>query len=227
MNLDTPAPDVRSEPRHKGEGEGGRLLVTGFEPCPGAPVNPTEWLVRELKRNPPAGDGIAAFRAEVLPVDYAKVGPVLSEIGRMFRPDIAIHFGLAAECSGFRLERVARNSFAGARADNAGALPKPAAICEGPETLASNLPLSAIHDALAAAGLPVEWSDDAGAYLCNMVFTLSRAHACKGFVPAISGFVHVPPTGEGMPLSEAQLLAGARVIIRESVLRWARAVNKT
>ncbi|MGN6470225.1 MAG: hypothetical protein ACTHLC_11635 [Rhizobiaceae bacterium] len=44
MNLDTPTPDLRSDPPHKGEGEGARLLVTGFEPFPGAPVNPTEWL---------------------------------------------------------------------------------------------------------------------------------------------------------------------------------------
>jgi pyroglutamyl-peptidase len=197
--------------------EAARVLVTGFEPFPGAPVNPTEWLVEELRRDPPVLDGIAAFRAEVLPVDYAKVGPRLSEIGREFRPDIAIHFGLAAECSGFRLERVARNSFAGARADNAGALPEARAICDGPETLPSGLPLDAIHDALAAAGLPVEWSDDAGAYLCNMVFTLSRAHACEGFTPAMSGFVHVPPMGEGKPLGDTQLLAGARAIIEETV----------
>jgi pyroglutamyl-peptidase len=197
--------------------EAARVLVTGFEPFPGAPVNPTEWLVAELRRAPPTGEGIAAFRAEVLPVDYAKVGPRLSEIGREFRPDIAVHFGLAAECSGFRLERVARNSFAGARADNAGAAPDVGTICNGPETLASGLPLDTIHEALAKAGLPVEWSDDAGAYLCNMVFTLSRAHACEGFTPAMSGFIHVPLTGEGRPLDNAQLLAGARIVIDETL----------
>ena len=197
--------------------EAARVLVTGFEPFPSAPVNPTEWLVAELRRDPPAIDGIAAFRAEVLPVDYAKIGPRLSAIGREFRPDIAIHFGLAAECSGFRLERVARNSLAGARADNAGAVPELSTICEGPEMLASTLPLAAIRERLVAAGLPVEWSDDAGAYLCNMVFTLSRAHACEGFAPAMSGFVHVPPTGEGKPLGNAQLLAGARIVIEETV----------
>jgi pyroglutamyl-peptidase len=217
MASNAPTPDLRSDPPLKGEGKGSRLLVTGFEPFPGAPVNPTEWLVHELRRDPPAGDGIAVFRAEVLPVDYARVGPRLAEIGREFRPDIAIHFGLAADCSGFRLERVARNDFAGARTDNAGVLPGATAICEGPESLSSNLPLQAIHDALIAAGLPVEWSNNAGAYLCNMVFTLSRAHACDGFTPEISGFIHVPPTGEGRPLGEAQLLAGARAIIEETV----------
>lgn len=201
---------------------GPRVLVTGFEPFPGAPVNPTEWLVPELIRHAPAFEGLAAFHAQVLPVDYAAVGPRLSEIGRAFAPDIAIHFGLAGECRGFRLERTARNTFAGARADNAGAVPEASAICEGPATLPSTLPLGAIHEALSANALPVEWSDDAGAYLCNMVFTLSRAHACEGFTPAASGFVHVPLTGEGEAagLSHGQLLAGARAIIEVCVRDW-------
>ena len=160
--------------------------------------------------------GKSAFRAEVLPVDYAAVGPRLAAIGREFAPDIAIHFGLARECGGFRLERVARNSFAGARPDNAGAMPVSERICEAPETLPSRLPLEAIHATLAAAGLPVEWSDDAGAYLCNMVMTLSLAWACEGFSPAISGFVHVPMAGEGTPLSHEALAAGARIVIETS-----------
>ena len=197
---------------------GPRLLVTGFEPFSGAPVNPTEWLVKALRKEPP--EGASAFRAEVLPVDYEAVRPALSEIGSIFRPDIAIHFGLAAECRGFRLERIARNSFAGARPDNAGALPSSERICDGPAELPSNLPLRAIHDALAAEGLPVEWSDNAGAYLCNMVFTLSRAHDVAGFSPAMSGFVHVPPTGAGAGLAGAELLAGARIVIARSMAGW-------
>jgi pyroglutamyl-peptidase len=195
-----------------------RLLVTGFEPFPGAPVNPTEGLVQALRQEPP--QGLSDFRAEVLPVDYTKVGPRLSEIGRGFRPDIAIHFGLAAECHGFRLERVARNSFAGARPDNAGAMPSSEKICNAPAELPSNLPLQAIHDALVAEKLPVEWSDNAGAYLCNMVFTLSRAHGAGDFSPAMSGFIHVPLTQAGAGLANEELLAGARIIIAQSIAAW-------
>lgn len=197
-----------------------RVLVTGFEPFPGAPVNPTEKLVAALSANPPVFDGAGEFRAEILPVDYAAVGPRLSAIGHAFAPDIAVHFGLAQECSGFRLERLARNRFEPDRPDNSGALREPGAICTGPETFDSGLPLDAIHQRLSALGLPVEWSDDAGGYLCNMVFTLSRAHACDGFAPAMSGFVHVPLTGEGLALSDAGLLAGALVIVEECLAGW-------
>ncbi|MCG6115555.1 MAG: pyroglutamyl-peptidase I [Mesorhizobium sp.] len=198
--------------------EGPRLLVTGFGPFPGAPDNPTAWLVSELAANPPSGEGIAAFHAEMLDVEYDLVGPRLSQLGASFAPDIAIHFGLAAEASGFRLERVARNSHAGARPDNAGRLPPFLRICDGPETLPSTLPLEAIAEALTTAGLPVEWSDDAGGYLCNTVFVLSRFHACEGFQPAMSGFVHVPllagqAGARPGAMNADDLLRGARLII--------------
>jgi pyroglutamyl-peptidase len=195
-------------------GQGVRVLFTGFGPFPGAPQNPTDWLVSRLSADPPDGEGIAAFHAEVLDVEYEAVGPRLSALGKAFAPDIAIHFGLAAEAAGFRLERVARNSHAGARPDNAGRLPPGSRICEGPETLPSTLPLDAIAGALSARDLPVEWSDDAGGYLCNTVFVLSRFHVCEGLRPAMSGFIHVPLAGApGVPLTLADLEAGARIAI--------------
>ena len=203
-----------------------RLLVTGFGVFPGAPVNPTEKLVRALREAPPPLDGVGAFRAELLDVDYATISGRLSEIGRSFSPDIAIHFGLARECSGFRLERTARNSHRDARPDNSGALPASGRVCDGDETYPSSLPLDDIHAALAGAGLPVEWSDDAGGYLCNTVFTLSRAHACDGLAPAMSGFVHVPPLREAEPenprtLAFDDLMRGALIIIDLCVARLA------
>ncbi len=206
-----------------------RVLVTGFEPFPGAPVNPTEALVFSLREAPPRIAGVGAFRAEVLPVDYAAIGPCLSRIGGEFAPDIAIHFGLALESSGFRLERLARNRFAADRPDNSGQHRSQGAICRGAALLPSNLPLAAIFDRLTAAGLPVEWSDDAGGYLCNMVFTLSRAHACENFVPAMSGFIHVPLTGPGTAyrLSDEELAAGANAIIAACCEAWRRRMPAT
>lgn len=202
-----------------------RILVTGFSVFPGAPVNPTERLVQVLRAAPPAGEGIAAFRADVLAVEYASVADRLCEIGAGFSPDIAVHFGLARECSGFRLERTARNSHAHARPDQAGALPAGAAVCAGPDTLPSTLPLDLIAARLAAAGLPVEWSDDAGGYLCNTVFTLSVAHGCAGFRPSMAGFVHVPPLREAEPANPRtmgldDLVAGARLIVAACAQAW-------
>jgi len=200
-----------------------RILVTGFSVFPGAPVNPTEALAGILNDEPPAG--VEAFRADVLAVEYATIADRLSAIGREFLPDIAIHFGLARECSGFRLERLARNSHDGARPDQSGALPLATRVCAGPDRLASTLPLDTIAERLRGAGLPVEWSDDAGGYLCNTVFTLSAAHACDGLRPVMTGFVHVPPLKEAEPDNEAamaidDLVAGARIVIAVCIDEW-------
>lgn len=204
-----------------------RILVTGFGPFPGAPENPTAWLVAQLSADPPRGEGIGTFHAEELDVEYASVAPRLSALGTRHAPDIAIHFGLAADASGFRLERVARNSHADARPDNAGRLPPSARICAGPGMLAATLPLDAISAGLTAAGLPVGFSDDAGGYLCNTVFVLSRFHACEGLRPAMSGFVHVPllagqPGARAGAMTPDDLLRGARLIIAASAAAWCR-----
>lgn len=173
---------------------------------------------------------MAAFRAEVLPVAYGTVAGRLSDIGHIFQPDISVHFGLAKSCAGFRLERVARNRFAAVSADNDGVKPAVGPICAGPETFAPTLPLDVLHERLTAAGLPVEWSEDAGGYLCNTVFTLSAAGACDGFRPAITGFVHVPLLGGGARLgppafTEVAFLAGVDIILRAAVEAYQRLIS--
>jgi pyroglutamyl-peptidase len=202
-----------------------RILVTGFSVFPGAPVNPTEALARILNDDPPQHRMIEDFRADVLAVEYSTIADRLSAIGRVFRPDIAIHFGLAAEARGFRLERVARNDNSRARPDQAGEVPSTMQICAAPDTLPSTLPLDVISRELSAAGLPWEWSDDAGGYLCNTVFTLSAAHVCDGFRPTMTGFVHVPRLKEAEPdrpntMGINDLVKGARIIVDACVAGW-------
>ena len=125
----------------------------------------------------------------------------------------------------FRLERTARNAQAARLPDNAGNLPAADRICDGPETLPSGLPLDRIAEALAAAGLPYEFSEDAGGYLCNMVFMLSSAGACDGFGPSTTGFVHVPSFPEDAledrpSMAPEDLLKGARLILDTAIASW-------
>jgi len=192
-----------------------RVLLTGFSVFPGAPSNPTEALAKSLRDNPPEVE--AELRAEVLVVEYETIATQLVDLSRDFQPDIALHFGLARECKGFRLERVARNTNAHARPDNRGNLPASAAICKGPETLESTLPLQRIARALDAASLPVEWSDDAGGYLCNTVFMLSAAHTCEGLSPSMTGFIHVPAS-DRLPLDD--LRRGALIALDACLDTW-------
>ena len=208
-----------------------RILVTGFGPFPGAPENPTEWLIGALRDTGLARQFGERLHLEVLPVEYSAAAQRLEEMGEAFAPDIAIHFGLAQSAQGFRLERLARNANMADRPDNAGAEAPAPVISEPGGDIPSALPLQEIAERLANENLPVEWSDDAGGYLCNYVFYLAcSADLCTTLNPAMAGFVHVPlldrQKGEGQEglasLTEGKLLRGALSIIEVCVCEFRR-----
>ena len=206
-----------------------RILITGFSVFPGAPVNPTEHLIHALRSNPADLADLGELRTEILPVEYAAVPAILERLGADFAPDIAIHFGLSAKATGFTLERLARNEIARGKPDNAGVEPPATSIVEGAAHLPSTLPLQDIASELASAGLPVAWSDDAGGYLCNYLFYLSRSPSLPGFAPPVSGFVHVPPAKSAESdnphaLALEDLVRGATTITRTTARAWASPV---
>ena len=198
-----------------------RVLVTGFSVFPGAPVNPTEALVAEVEAGKAGLAGSCELHTATFEVDYRGLPARLGEIGAEVQPDIAIHFGLARECAGFRLERTARNLVCCSRPDNTGHVPAEAKIDGEAGPLISTLPLEEISEALRARRLPVEFSDSAGDYLCNYLFYLSRGHLCAGFAPRMAGFVHVPLVGDtGCAMTPEELMAGAWLIIETCCRTW-------
>ena len=91
-------------------------------------------------------------------------------------------------------------------------------------TYPTRLPIDDISAALKAAGIPVNPSDNAGDYLCNLTFYRLIERAERGG-PQIVGFVHVPyldtqvarltAEGHNVPhastLTEAQLIAAVMI----------------
>ncbi|HWK64973.1 MAG TPA: hypothetical protein VNS34_08530 [Rhizobiaceae bacterium] len=203
-----------------------RILVTGFSAFPGAPVNPTERLIAALEARRSEFHGPDRLTFAVLAVDYGRLPAALGELAKAVPHDIAIHFGLSAQARGFTLERYARNAF-GPKPDNSGYLPAAGPICAGPERLPSTLPLERLHDLLVNHGLPVSWSDDAGGYLCNYLFYLSRSGLVPEFTPGMSGFIHVPPlVGDWEANTSAMaldvLVKGAALIIGHCADVWTK-----
>lgn len=206
------------------------VLVTGFSAFPRAPVNPSQELIGMLAERAPS-PGVR-LSTRVLPVEYGRIPGLLGEIGQETRPDIAIHFGLADTARGFRLESTARNSRSMVSVDAAGNLPETPTICEGPAKLSGQLPLRAIAADLKRRGLPVQRSANAGAYLCNFTYYLSRSGTIDGFGPTMSGFVHIPYLDDQLSalpparraslftLTRDQLLEGAQAVIEQSVLAF-------
>jgi pyroglutamyl-peptidase len=213
------------------------VLVTGFGPFPGAPENPSQALVEALA-DAGAGELECELRKAVLPTRYDAAREAALRLHRRYKPDIAIHFGFSLKAMGFTLEQVAENRLTPGRPDAGGARPERGRVRDvGPLACASTLPLKPIRAALERRGLPVALSDDAGAYVCNLVFYAAAARRRQ----VMAGFVHVPllaemrvgPSqrpragGDFATLTRSDLSEGARLIVETCVAEWRRLAKKS
>ena len=188
-----------------------RVLVTGFEPFGGSPVNPSQQLVDAL-------DGDVA--KTLLPVSYSRAADELRRAIREAEPDVVICFGQADGRTGISVERFAHNLDEASTADNDTAPGSGTAIDpDGPLAYASTLPVDAIVAALHTDGIPAAPSRDAGGFLCNHVFYMLMRTLEQERLETRGGFVHVPLLPEqaldkpaaSMPLE--LLLRAGRVIV--------------
>ena len=174
-----------------------RILITGFEPFPGAPFNPTGPLVeRLLKLRRPALSDVERI-SHIFPVTYGAVDRDLPQLVARYAPDALLMFGLAARTPHVRIETRARNDIttiwpdAGHTRIKLGKIEAggPAAKYFGPHTA---LLLRAAQE----TGVPSAASRNAGRYLCNYLSwraieavqrTRDDAHG-----PRLACFIHVP-----------------------------------
>ena len=185
-----------------------RILVSGFEPWERHLVN-TSWLAVE------ALEGATILGARVkaisLPVDWESAPRLLREASDAFRPDAIVTFGMVTKGpSLWRVELVAR--------DRGGAKGIPEGAPPG-EILPSGLPVARIQGRLLEAGLDVQFSEDAGTFVCNHLFYKSMEMAHSGELPAATGFIHVPAEDTGQLQDGARLVLEAIVAPAGSLLR--------
>jgi pyroglutamyl-peptidase len=187
-----------------------RILVTGFGPFPGVPLNISGTLALRLACER-FGDLIEAHVLRTEWAEVARLGPALLEAAR---PRLVIHFGVSRRARGFRIERRADN-IAKSSLDAAGALPPSAMIVEaGPAVLVTSAPASRLAKYLRQQGLPATVSSSCGGYLCNFLYFLSLDWAARQASPCDVCFAHVPAaSGHGGSLSEHELLRGAELLM--------------
>jgi pyroglutamyl-peptidase len=143
----------------------------------------------------PTHDTVHAILPTEWEVAPAKVRKLIDAGG----VELILHFGVAQECAGFRLELVGRNLQTSLE-DAVGNLPRSSrVVAKGPDLLAATLPAERIAARLMGLGIPCTTSDNAGTYLCNALLyhSLSAAHGAPD--PHLAGFVHIPANlvGEG------------------------------
>lgn len=152
------------------------LLITGFGPFPGVPVNPAEALVTALAGAFPRG-----VQAVILPTEWR----VLEHLPNLAATaDRVLMFGVSARARHVRYERMAWPD-ATPMPDDRGALPASA-----PSRIHySRLPVAELAEGARRDGFDANVSSNPGRYVCN-----------AGYAAALSGnantlFVHIPMPG--------------------------------
>jgi pyroglutamyl-peptidase len=185
------------------------ILLSGYGPFAGVPENPSYAAVEPLDGTLIAGHDVRVLELvvewEAAPEEY------LAEYERL-QPVLAIASGVAMGENVVRLESIAHNLANGE--DVAGVTLNGPIDPAGPETLATNLPLTDLLDVFESEGYPVAISDDAGDYLCNYLFykLMARVLAEPAERRILGGFIHV--TGANVVTPEEMTRAWVWVIER-------------
>jgi pyroglutamyl-peptidase len=168
-----------------------RVLITGFGPYPGVPVNASMVLSAELAARVPRLFPGVDLTTEVIATEWLAAPQRLDRLLAESRPDVALHFGVSPRARGFELELRARNACS-AVPDASGALP-PDDKCDahGAEHLPVSVPVRHIAQRLRRIGIPAFLSRDAGAYLCNAALYHSL-HLARAAPRRRVGFIHIP-----------------------------------
>lgn len=194
------------------------ILVTGFGPFPGSPVNPSAALARaigqRLRRAPGGAAQVLVLRTAYAAIPGALM-PALAE-----RPAAVLMLGVATRARRIRVEIRARNRASRLYPDASG---RPAARlvldAEGPAARRGAATAQALA-ALRRHGLDARLSNDAGRYLCNASYFAALGTG----LPVL--FVHIPPVprtrrprkagGASVPRQAAALAGIARLLAQRS-----------
>lgn len=189
------------------------VLITGFEPFGGEPVNPALQAIKALDGRIIEGHLLVTRQ---LPVNRFDSIATITQYIQATQPVLVIAVGQAGGRSEISLERVAINCDDFRIPDNAGKQPiDEAVVLDGPVAYWSSLPIKAIVATLCAAGIPAAVSNTAGTFVCNHLFyglmhhlaTLNKPlNSQLGQSQRISGgFIHIPYLPEQAARLSAQM----------------------
>lgn len=166
-----------------------KLIVSGFGPFAGRPINGSYVLAKSVAEAHPA------FEAVEIPVIWGAPGEARKE-----HKGASFWLAFGEGTSVFRIEIQADNR-RGAHADVSGRQPSEPLIVSGaPAQLRSPLPATEIAEALTSKGFPTVVSTDAGNYLCEeMLFTLLATQKKES---GDGMFVHIPVLGRTISLPD-------------------------
>lgn len=170
-----------------------RILITGFEPFPGAPYNPTPRLVERLLRlRRPALSDVERI-GHIFPVTYEAVDRQLPELIAKYHPDALLMFGLAQRTPFMRIETRARNTVSQIFPDASHKQVLSRTLEAGADSTKKFGPYTLrLLRAAQATGIDARTSLSAGFYLCNYLSWRAIEATQQEGGPRLSAFIHVP-----------------------------------
>ncbi|XJZ28703.1 pyroglutamyl-peptidase I [Bacillota bacterium Lsc_1132] len=188
-----------------------KVLVTGFDPFGGEPVNPALEAVKLL--NGKVISGCEVVTREI-PTVFGKAITRLKEAIEEVNPAIVICVGQAGGRSAITPERVAINVDDARIADNENNQPIDTEIVKGgPAAYFSKLPIKAIVQKMNENGIPASVSNTAGTFVCNHIFYGLMNYLDTSGKEIRGGFIHIPFLPEqivrnpGQPSMSLELIA--------------------
>lgn len=167
-----------------------RILLSGFDPFGGEPVNPACELLRIFDGK--LLDGYRIVSQEIPTARFRAAETLLSAVTRE-DPAMVIALGQSGGSSELSVERVAINVDDYRIPDNDGSQPVDEPVVEGgPVAYWSTLPIRSMVRAMREVEVPASVSNSAGTFVCNHLFyRLMRFLEGEGNVRR-GGFIHVP-----------------------------------
>ena len=164
-----------------------KLLVTGFDPFGGQPVNPAREAVLRL----PETVGSYEITKLEIPTVFGLAAETVLKAADELRPHAILCVGQAGGRSAVTPEVVAINLREASIPDNAGNMPVNTPVIENaPAAYFSTLPVRDMVQAVKERGIPCALSYTAGTFVCNdLLYTL--LHHYRDTDVRV-GFVHIP-----------------------------------
>lgn len=176
------------------------VLVTGFGPFPGAPINPTQALVDRLVHSRRLKRRGLFVRGQVAPTTYDALSNFPAPIEH-FHPAIVLLLGLASRRRALCVEMRAKNHTRFTFPDANGHYPpSPLVMPRFRPIKKTRAAVAPLVTAMNGNGVEARASIDAGGYLCNALYYRSLLRWRTG-EPLVL-FVHVPkpaPTAGRLP----------------------------
>ena len=185
-----------------------RILVTGFDPFGGQPVNPAREAVLCL---PDTVGGYEITKLEI-PTVFGLAAETVLQAASELRPHAILCVGQAGGRSAVTPEVVAINLREASIPDNAGNMPVNTPVIENaPAAYFATLPVRDMVRAVKERGIPCALSYTAGTFVCNdLLYTLLHHYRDTN---VRVGFVHIPylpeQAGEGVPSMELNTVVEA------------------